>query len=378
MRAFRQPPASRTTSATSLRDVRELLAPKDVPLANQLRSRSLPNMRLIRAFHLTNTFVSSDVNVHSHFTSTARKLLLTATPGGNWRFFTESATNIFDDTLSSSPITSVFAFDSSMQHFVLKIILHTLFGVPTTDLDDRGIALVAQGVNTLWKLSKTQEELPLDLLPSMNEYLRAWVPAIENPLDFVIPTFETLWRVVAITVAMIHNDRRAIQVFRDLLDNPTKGQFDNFPAGTPSVGAVVAEVMRLHPPTKSISRASTTSFSTFGECLRTIFPLLRTSTVHVASIRAIQRDPEIWGPDAEDFSPMRHHPDTLTSEQSRALLGFGFGKLQCVASSWAPMAVGLIAASVVDKIGSGLEIIEGEGIGGREGWDGWSILFKSV
>lgn len=374
--ALRHSTTTRTTSVKSLRSVRELLAPKDVALMDQLMARSLPNIRLVRAFNLTNTFVSSDVDVHHRFVTFARKLMEKTTPRGNWRLFAESTTTVMDEIVSSAHNDSI-PFDLFIQHLTLKVILHTLFGVPSTDLDDKGVALVAHGINALWKLSKTQQELPEDLLPAMNAHLRAWIPDIENPLDFVIPTFETLWRVVAIAIAMAHKDQPASNAFHELLDNPTKRQFDQFHSDGPSINAIVSEVMRLHPPTKTISRtmASNTPI-TLCDRIRSFILHPPLPMVHVASIRVVQRDPEIWGHDAEDFNAMRHHPDTLTQEQSAAMLSFGLGKLKCVASSWAPMAVGIISAVVLEQVGDALSIVEGDGIGGREGWDGWSIVLN--
>ncbi|KAI0689827.1 hypothetical protein BC835DRAFT_1529070 [Cytidiella melzeri] len=368
--ALRHVAISRTVDVTELRGVRTLLAPTDVPILVQLQSRATPNLRLVRAFGLTNTFVSSDMDVHAQFGTAARKMLAAATPKGDWLGFATATTEIVDETLASVPL----GFDLFVQHVVLKVVLHTLFQVPTGQLDERGIELVARGINKLWKLSKTREDLPSDLLPGMNAHLHAWLPDFANPLDFVIPTFETMWRVVAITVALVHKDEHALHALRSFLQNPTKAQFKHFYPDTPSVSAIVAEVMRLYPPTRTISRALVSSPSTLGAWLHSIVPSMFPPTVHVANIRAVQRDPAIWGPEADHFKPMRHHPRTLTNEQSMAMLGFGAGKLQCVANSWAPLASGLLAAAILAKVGDGLEIIEGEGIGGRDGWDGWAVV----
>jgi hypothetical protein len=368
---------SSTIRVTSLRRVRQLLHPPHMTLARQLQSRAVPNLRLARAFALTNTFVSSDTTVHAQFASSALELLSAATPRGSWYPFTNASSTVLEETLSHARNTRI-PFDLFMQHFVLKIILHTLFQVPATDLDDRGIALIAGGINILWKLSKTNEELPPTLLEDMNAYLRAWVPDVANPLDLVIPTFETLWRVVGITVALAYRDPYAASALRTFLECPTRDQFNRFPSDAPSVAAIVAEVMRLHPPTKSISRTHAASPGFLRRWLSVIILSPTVPTTYVADIRAVQRDREIWGPDADMFKPMRHHRDRLTNEQSQALLGFGLGKLQCVASKWAPLAVGILAAAVVDKVGNGLEIVEGRGVGGREGWDGWAIVVLPV
>ncbi|KAI0345030.1 hypothetical protein BDW22DRAFT_1353869 [Trametopsis cervina] len=329
-------------------------------------------MRLVRAFGLTNTFVSSSEDVHAQFTLRARNLISAATPKGGWQSFEDATVEVVNSLLPASPNERI-PFDSFVQHVTLKIILHTLFEVPMDSLDDVGIALISHGINQLWRLSKTPEELPPHLLPAINAHLHAWIPDIPNPLDFVVPTFETLWRVVAITVALGHKDESAVRALQALLENPTKSQFQHFAQEDPSVSAIVAEVMRLYPATKSISRASQEAPPTLlSRAIRSIIPLRRDPVVLVADIRSVQRDPEIWGTNADEFDPMRHR--TLTGDQQRALLGFGLGKLQCVASSWAPVAVGLIAAAVINRLRDGVEIVEGEGVGDRDGWDGWAVI----
>jgi hypothetical protein len=54
---------------------------------------------------------------------------------------------------------------------------------------------------------------------------------------------------------------------------------------------------------------------------------------------------------------------------------FGYGRLKCVAATWVPLAVGVVAGVVVERIEEGgMEVVRGEGgVGGREGWLGWVI-----
>lgn len=377
-RAFRHFSPRRTISVTALESVRQLLSPKGVSRNDQLRSRALPNQRLVRAFALTNTFVSSSVHTHSKFTHQARRLISSATTRGDWRNFAQVSLDIADHHLLL--VQRHLEYASLIQQITLKVVLHALFEVPLAKLDDKGISLIASGINELWGLSKTTEALPPNLLPDMNAYLRDWVPNIDNPLDYVIPTFETLWRVVAVTVAYVHTDRPAREVLECFLHAPTKAQFDQFPVDGPSMAAIVAEVMRLHPPTKRISRSlhvAPQDNSCLSRLLSTLNP--PTPAIYAADVGAVQRDPAIWGPTASGFDAMRHHPDTLTNEQRRALLGFGLGNLQCIASNWAPLAVGIISAAILGQLDSyGLGLTEGGSIGGREGWTGWTVVKTDV
>ena len=180
-----------------------------------------------------------------------------------------------------------------------------------------------------------------------------------------------MWRVVATTVAFTHNNPRALEALNDFLAMPTRHQFELFDDGRPSVDALVTETIRLYPPTRRIARNATPSTSsTLGGWLGE-----PTSTTLYADIGAVHRDTSIWGPDAAEYKPMRHQPGTRTPHQTQALLGFGMGKLKCVASSWAPQAVGIIVAALCEQLDGEMEVVAGEGIGGREGWDGWKVKF---
>jgi hypothetical protein len=69
----------------------------------------------------------------------------------------------------------------------------------------------------------------------------------------------------------------------------------------------------------------------------------------------------------------------VTEEQNEALgWVFGYGKLRCVAATWAPMAAAVVAGIVVEGIEEGgMEVVRGEGgVGGREGWKGWVVRQK--
>ena len=132
------------------------------------------------------------------------------------------------------------------------------------------------------------------------------------------------------------------------------------------------EVLRLYPPTRRISRV--VSISSFP-ILSALFPRFFTRSVTIAAdIEALQRD-SIWGNSRGEFDPVRHQPQLCTEQQSNTLLAFGAGKLACVAKNWAPQAAAIITAAFLDQVGhgKGLAVEAGRAIGGRGGWEGWSI-----
>lgn len=353
-------------------DICQLLSPAQ-SLSHQLRARAIPNARLARAFEITNTFVSEDADVHKEFVRQARSLLSTVSRPNGLVCFAEQSALAVDTYLSDATPRLCAEYEPFVQYVTLATILTTLFGVAELP-SSVDVLTVTRGINDLWRLSKTGRVTPAHMLDEINVRLRDWIPQHQNPLDFILPTFETMWRVVAITVAYTYNDTDARDAFAQFLANPTREQFEHFPEGAPSVDAIIAEAMRLHPPTRRIHRASvSTSNSTFS--LHRIFP--RSPRFEIADIGALHKDEDVWGADAGDFRPLRHHPESLTEEQKRALMPFGYGRLKCVASSWAPQGAALIVSTVLSRLGEMMEVKAGQTIGGREGWDGWRIETKA-
>ena len=150
--------------------------------------------------------------------------------------------------------------------------------------------------------------------------------------------------------------RAALHAF---IADPTATAFAHSATDMPSVDALVTEAIRLHPPTRRISR------HVASPC-----PCAAPRVV-VADIGALHRDPAIWGADADVYNALRH--GQRTPAQTQALLGFGAGTLKCVASRWAPHAAGIIVAALAEKVGEGIEVTEGKKIGGRDGWDDWEV-----
>lgn len=181
-----------------------------------------------------------------------------------------------------------------------------------------------------------------------------------------------MWRVVATTTAFAHKDPAARVALHSFLSDPARSHFGRFGASNgPSVESLIAETIRLYPPTRRISRETTASRAGW-------FGPRRAQSILVADVGALHRDTSIWGADADVYKPLRHHPDTHTSEQTQALLGFGMGRLKCVASGWAPQAAGVVVAVICEMLEDGVGVVEGTEVGGREGWEGWSVRFSKA
>ena len=253
---------------------------------------------------------------------------------------------------------------------------------PVHSFSYKDVTLVASGITTLWVSSKKSDPIPPALLEELTTHLRRLVideTQYPNPLDFVIPTWETLWRVVATTVAYSYRDKDIRKAFMKFNACPSDHSFRGGDQASDSdvsvsVKAVVSEAMRLHPPSKHIGRSKS----------RTWWPFFLENWIQpgimrvkrIADIEKLLRC-NIWGADADEFRPSRHHPRLILPDQRQALtFVFGYGPLRCIAASWAPTAAGVISGAILDELDINGYVLEaGAVIGGREleGWNGWMI-----
>ena len=372
----------RQTTLSSLPDILGLLDPKNTTSSDLLWMRSVPNARLRHAFNLSNTFVTDDNVVHKTFVRNAKDLIQPTNPTD----MAQRATLIVEQsTAATLSSRGEIPFPVFIGRVTFKVILGSLFNVNHLEMGDDDIDVVANGINDLWQRSKVSTDCDPILLGSINSRLSKWLPGIDNPLNFVIPTFETMWRVVAVTVALVLRDEHTRCALSEYLCNPSHRQFTHWPEdyNGASVEALIRESLRLHPPTRRISRA----VPVFPSLISFLPSFLQRYLVRVtfANIGALHRNCQIWGTDFASFDAMRHHPSTIKglSEEQRwnrthGVLAFGAGPLKCIAFNWAPQLVGIIVAAILETEGDTLNIVAGPKIGGREGWDGWKVLTGGV
>ncbi|EAU81911.1 hypothetical protein CC1G_06122 [Coprinopsis cinerea okayama7 len=370
---------------SSLGGIRQLFSPDGADVGTLLADRARPNQRLVRAFGITNTFVSPHPSVHRSFVTAARSLLSRANKRG-WGTFRDISTQAIHVELSLARSGSV-NYGIFIQAVTLRVILVGLLGanVPMEDFSPDDIYTAASHINKLWSLSKDPSPIPSHLLPELNDALRRLLPDITtfpNPVDIVIPAWETFWRVVATTVAYSHNSKAITQLFLDFYAYPTDNAFREANADANiSPKNVVEESMRLQPPSKHIARKTIRpSLSKLPKPIANLLVrfLPRISWVkHYADVQAVLRSPAIWGSNSLEFNPWRHNQDPSSTLPSRAeALGyiFGGGNLRCIGSSWAPVAAAVVASAVFDAVDRGVcSIVPGRAVGGRNGWEDWSV-----
>ncbi|KAF7359091.1 hypothetical protein MSAN_01250200 [Mycena sanguinolenta] len=286
--------------------IRGLLDPPGLSLDTLLRSRASPNARLVRAFHLSNTFVSPDPTIHANFLRKTGSLLRAAKD--DWAGFNGVAQQAVELALSDQPTS----FDTFVRSATLYTTIVGLLDphVDMTSLASNDVNIVTNLITDLWILSKNPAHIPEHAYP--------------NPLDFVIPAWETLWRVVAVTLAHITR-----HIFKHSL-------------------------LTTFLPDLIASR---------------IPPRIET---HIADIESAQRS-ALWEFDSsppEAFDAARFMREPKACE----LLTFGAGRLKCAAMNWAPIAAALIVGAILNRAdGVAHDIERGERVGERTGWDGWTV-----
>jgi hypothetical protein len=372
-----RPPETITTPDS----IRLLLDPPRTAIEGLLRRRAIPNERLIRAFGIHNsTFTSSSTNVRDQFRKNTMTRLRRLDTPKSWGTLREVIKDIVDFYLPGHPIPGHYA--TYMQAVTFVAVLVAFFDHAISFPEASEVRFVTEGINTLWTSSKSPTFNPSSpMLAQINQYLRVWLPDNpsdpfhENPLEIILPTYETLWRLVAHAFTYVEGSPMHTRPFVDFFHRPTAAQFMKPGISeSPSAHDIVQEVLRLHPPTKRIKRSQDNMTSIPAWIRHRLFRAAgftcdyTCSSTVAADIEALQRS-SVWGPSPHDFDAKRHKAST--EAQKECLLPFGLGPLKCVASALAPRLAGMIIAGVA--IRDDIELTRNQSQGGREGWEGWKI-----
>ncbi|KIY53789.1 hypothetical protein FISHEDRAFT_32633 [Fistulina hepatica ATCC 64428] len=346
-----------------------------MPAKEMRTARARANSRLRGLLRLTNAFVSEDATVHREFVSAMHKLIR---PPTDWFSLRDIATLAVREALQG---TESVPFDLFIGQVTLQTICSGLLqSLPMPSIDRRGhFRAAARGITRLCLASKAAAATHLDTTASriLHHDLRELLPdatRFPNPIDYILPPYETMWRVVATLIAYTYHDLDYRQVLYGLYEQPTSEQFIDHKIylnkSRVSAQDMVRETLRVHPPTKRIGRVMPDS-----SWIRHILGLTH-DVLHRADVEAAQRKASVWGEAPGIWRPERFIKGKGGAHSSAQLLAFGYGPGACIAREWAPMAIGVIAGAILyalEELGMEYSIVRGPRVGDREGWEGWEV-----
>ena len=327
-----------------------------------MTSRAVPNQRLVTAFDIDNAFTTEDDSYAKAFKKMAiRKIELDES---DWRRIASLAHMlVIEGVPSPDEGPKCIRIDKMVQSVSLKIALHVLFRLDPTELDNHVIEELAFGINELWSLSKTSHNhsekqhsvmmtQKMKLQGALTKIFPDFGPqssARDNPLNFIIPAYETLWRVVFFCFVEI-SFRASFsadaagwrKTLAEFLNNPSQGSFEgpDFPATDKTVSTqdIVNEALRLYTPTRRIHR-------------RYHFKNAPKSVVLTADLEALHRDAVIWGDQPLKYDPSRWQD--LGEEAPKAFMPFGNMPFLCPAQKeFGPRIIGVLVAAFAIHINS--------------------------
>lgn len=352
--AFRHKRPAEPLVYHTLADIQDVLSGKHLakvilwrPASTLLRSRAVPNERLIRAFGIDNAFTTTDEAYYKEFLREA-KGLLQQNPR-EWQHLGEVAEDLTKRMMREGEQNGNISLVTVVQVVALKIAIHVLFDMPIDKLADGTIKSLAKTINKLWIGSKTLkspdssfQKHQQDLEDALNEIFPTWEGTPRsNPLNFILPAYETLWRVVLRCFVEVRFRSGAAassyhSLLRTFLSDPTQKTFACVENGI-SVSFIVSEALRLYPPTRRIYRQITGGF-------------WNKSQIVAADIEQLHRDPHFWGEDSLSFNPLR-----WTDKRScPAYMPFGTRPFPCPAGNqFGPWTIGMLVAALVAGTGDG-------------------------
>jgi hypothetical protein len=291
-----------------------------------LASRALPNQRLVTAFGINNSFTTTSYARHKVFRSRVEHLLRLSP--ASWQQISTLAQALLRNHRDSLHLVPF------VRQYVLTTILHIFFP-DFTPFQSDAVAELGDLIHSLWIQSKAGAP-PANSQQRLQETLLRVFPGIaENPLDLLLPAYETLWRAVLLGFLEVQfRAGKQAPAWRELLaqclQQPSSHQFFASRDGV-SAAFLVKEALRLYPPTKRIYRA-TTKYEWFA-----------------VDVEHLHCSPDIWGADASSFRPERWSRADATAE--RNWMTFGTGMFVCPAKGeFAPRLIGILVAAMLGAV----------------------------
>lgn len=366
----------------------------------QLQSRAIPNQRVRVVFGADNAFTSHDENHVRQFIAKARELI--HLHQGDWYTLAGMARmgvrgvieRAFEASYPSASASSRIAhvripLVNLIQTVTLRVMLRVLFTMEEEEvlnIQDEHLLNLANAINDTWISSKTTSTSTTPTLRfEDNHHLQESLTTIfpntditrENPLNLLLPGFETMWRVIlrafletGYTPAGIgHPEWRGILAAFARI--PTREQFtlvhddeDSSSGGGVSVEMLVNEALRLYPPTRRVYRAfqfaepaPEPESSSSSPCTSRS----KSNTIASADIETTQTAPSIWGPEASVFNPQRWKCGLATTQERNAFFPFGSAPFVCPAQKvFGPRVIGLVLGVLFLELGVGVWVLRSD------------------
>ena len=279
----------------------------------------------------------------------------------DWQRVANLALELVQNYLKKKPGRfASFELERLVQSVSLKIALHILHSLDPLDLHDTAINMMAFSINELWHLSKNQASIndgpqAVELKSELQKALATLSPSFPpesdpkaNPLNYILPAYETLWRVIFfcfIEVNFRQSDFTTNAVgWRDKLkESITEKEPESFDGDVApnseqqvTVENIVDEALRLYTPTRRIHREYRFQPGSKSERV-------------AADIERMHRNPDIFGMEPLQFNPSRWQ--SLGSEAREAFMPRGNKPFLCPAKKeFGPKIIGILVAALVTHI----------------------------
>ncbi|KAG0651491.1 Cytochrome P450 [Hyphodiscus hymeniophilus] len=337
---------------TGTRRVQQARQGRNILNHSTLEERAKPNERLVRVFEIENAFTTTDPTWHKEFVALVKTLLRTSDK--DWKEHADFASDTIHQVVDTTSTQSTL--ELTVQALVFRLVIVKFFpDTPAPSMQD--IHFITLQINSLWIASKYCNSGDSELV-SAKMHLRKRIQQVfgsdtadgqNNPLNIILPAYETLWRIVLRTFLEVRfrstiTEREQYRIlFRDFMDKPSKDSFEQQNESHASVHTVVTEALRLYPPTRRIYRDIS------GERV-------------AIDIEHLHRDENVWGKNAFLFQPTRWATEN-GKENKRSYMPFGAGKFECPAkSTFGPMLIGILVGALLSGIDGKFELNGKEGI----------------
>lgn len=327
-------------------------------LLSKLEARAGPNQRLVEAFGIDNSFTTTDDSRCKEFRTKAEEALVSRTR--DWAAWSSMAEVIVRNELEAVEELgrTEIRLVTLVQTLTLKIALHVLFKSEPDLVQNAAYESIAEDINEIWMSSKKRRNLDWSDSTDLHQLLEDILPPPtsslvpqRNPLNLILPAYETLWRVVLrCFVEVVYRDptsREAAgwrEVLKDFLHDPTREQLDDASKLGVSAAWIAKESLRLYPPTRRVYR-----HYKLGSQERVI--------TAAADVETAQRDPAVWGSDAARFVPTRWRSINRARE-SRIFMAFGARPFSCPAKeNFGPRMIALLVAALSEGVGEGWHLV---------------------